>query len=86
MGTYSVLIILLFLLRDYWEFMNSGFGIGSCLGTRTFREGGVMIHWLGLLGRVWALAIMPLHYSVLSMVVSWFCTLIHYILRFNCPH
>ena len=47
------------------------------LGTLTFREGGVMIRWLGPLGRVWALAIMPLHCFVLSMVVSLgFCTLI----------
>ena len=47
------------------------------LGTRTFHEGGVMIRWLGPLGRVWALAIMPLHCFVLSMVVSWVCTPIH---------
>ena len=40
------------------------------LGTRTFREGGVMIRWLWPLGRVWAPAIMPLHGFVLSMVVS----------------
>ena len=26
------LIILLFLLRGFWEFVNSGFGIGSCSG------------------------------------------------------
>ena len=32
------------------------------LGTRTFREGGVMIRWLGPLGCMWAPAIMPLHY------------------------
>ena len=41
------------------------------LGTRTFREGGVMIRWLWPLGRVWAPAIIPLHGFVLSMVVSW---------------
>ena len=59
------------------------------LGTHTFREGGVTIRWLGPLGRVWTLAIMPLHYFVLDVVVSLgFCTLIylHYILRFNCAH
>ena len=59
------------------------------LGTRTFRERGVMIRWLGPLGRMWAPAIMPLHYFVLDVVVSLsFCTLIHlnYILRFNCVH
>ena len=39
------------------------------LGTRTFREGGVMIRWLGPLGPAWAPAIMPLHYFVLIMVV-----------------
>ena len=54
------------------------------LGTGTFREGGVIIRWLGPLGRMWVLAIMPLDYFVLSMVVSWVCTLIYYILRFNC--
>ena len=51
-------------------------------GMRTFREGGVMIHWLGPLGCVWAPAIMPLNYFVFYMVVSWVCTLIKYILRF----
>ena len=49
-----------------------------------------MIRWLGPLGRVWAPAIMPLHYFVLSMVVSLgFCMPIihlHYILWFNCAH
>ena len=59
------------------------------LGTCTFREGGVMIHWLGPLGCVLTPAIMPLHYFVLGVVVSLgFCTLIHlhYILRFNCAY
>ena len=40
------------------------------LGTRTFREGGVMIRWFGPLGRVWEPTIMPLNYFVLSVVVS----------------
>ena len=31
------------------------------LGMRTFHEGGVMIRWIGPLGRMWALAIIPLH-------------------------
>ena len=56
------------------------------LGMRTFHEGGVMTRWLGPLGHVWALAIMPVHYFVLSMVVSWVYTSIHYILRFNYAH
>ena len=59
------------------------------LGTRTFREGGVMIRWLGPLGRVWVPAIMPLHCFILIMVASLdFCTLInlHYILRLNCTY
>ena len=46
----------------------------------------LMIRWLGPLGRVWAPAIMPLHYFVLSMVVSWVCTLMHYILRLKCAY
>ena len=53
------------------------------LGTRTFREGGVMIRWLGPLGRVWAPAIMPLDYSVLSMVVSWvlYSDTLHFVVK-----
>ena len=42
-----------------------------------------LIRWLGQLGRMWALAIMPLHCFVLGVVVFLgFCTLInlHYIL------
>ena len=46
----------------YWDWF--------VLGTRTFREGGVMIRWLWPLGRVWAPAIMPLALFVLEMVVS----------------
>ena len=54
------------------------------LGTRTFREGGVMIRWLWPLGRMWAPAIMPLYSFVLSVVVSLgFYTPIHYILVLN---
>ena len=59
------------------------------LGMRTFREGGVMIRWLGPLGRMRAPAIMPLHYFVLNLVVSLgFCISIHlhYILMLNCAH
>ena len=59
------------------------------LGTRTFREGGVMMRWLWPLGRVWAPAIMPLHCFVFCMVVSLgFCTVIHlqYIVWFKCEH
>ena len=47
------------------------------LRTRTFREGGVMIRWFGPLGRVWELAIMPLDYFVLSVVVFWVCILLY---------
>ena len=37
-----------------------------------------LIRWLGPLGRMWASAIMPLHYFVLDVVVSLgFCTLLH---------
>ena len=51
------------------------------LGTRTFREGGVMIRWLGPLGRVWAPAIMSLHCFGFCMVVSW--SFVH-LLYINC--
>ena len=56
------------------------------LGTRTFREGGVMIRWLWPLGRVWAPAIMPFALCcILYGCVLGFCTLkhLHYILWFN---
>ena len=70
-------------------FCFSGEILGDCefgywdwfvLGTRTFREGGVMIRWLWPLGRVWAPAIMPVHCFVLNLVVS-----LGFILRYiNC--
>ena len=66
---YSILSFFCFpcgILRDC-EF---GFRDWFVLGTRTFREGGVMIRWLGPLGRVWAPAIMPLCGFVFCMVVS----------------
>ena len=47
------------------------------LGTRTFREGGVMIRWLGPLGRRVGASDHATGYFVLSVVVSWVCTLIH---------
>ena len=56
------------------------------LGTRTFREGGVMIRWLWPLGRVWAPAIMPLEDFVLSVVVSLSFILRYIIVWFNCAH
>ena len=46
----------------------------------------ILIRWLWPLGRVWAPAIMPLHYLYSVWLCSKVCTSIHYILRFNCAH
>ena len=59
MTRYSILSFFCF-SRGILGVLEFGYWDWFVLGTRTFREGGVMIRWLWPLGRVWAPAIIPL--------------------------